>query len=90
MLVSNLGGMHLSNLTFQPFDFPEVLRTAARGFTLPPELPLSLIHIYSIFTFAFPLIIGMISGVYSTICIAGPLWVEWALHKKAKPRKKKA
>ena len=29
MLVSNLGGMHLSNLTFQPFDFPEVLRTAA-------------------------------------------------------------
>ena len=31
----------------------------------------------SIFTFAFPLIIGMISGVYSTICIAGPLWVEW-------------
>ena len=31
MLVSNLGGMHLSNLTFQPFDFPEVLRTAARG-----------------------------------------------------------
>ena len=44
----------------------------------------------SIFTFAFPLIIGMISGVYSTICIAGPLWVEWELHKKAKPRKKKA
>ena len=28
--------------------------------------------------------------VYSTICIAGPLWVEWELHKKAKPRKKKA
>ena len=44
----------------------------------------------SIFTFAFPLIIGMISGVYSTICIAGPLWVEWELYKKAKPRKKKA
>ena len=44
----------------------------------------------SIFTFAFPLIIGMISGVYSTICIAGPLWVEWELHNKAKPRKKKA
>lgn len=38
MLVSNLGGMHLSNLTFQPFDFPEVLRTAARGFTLPPGI----------------------------------------------------
>lgn len=38
----------------------------------------------SIFTFAFPLIIGMISGVYSTVCIAGPLWVEWELRKKKK------
>lgn len=38
----------------------------------------------SIFTFAFPLIIGMISGVYSTVCIAGPLWVEWETRKKKK------
>ena len=38
----------------------------------------------SIFTFAFPLIIGMISGVYSTVCIAGPLWVEWELRKSKK------
>ena len=44
----------------------------------------------SIFTFALPLIIGMISGVYSTVCIAGPLWVEWEMRKKAKPRTKKA
>ena len=45
----------------------------------------------SIFTFAFPLIIGMISGVYSTICIAGPLWVEWENHKlKKHPVRKKA
>ncbi len=36
----------------------------------------------AIFTFAFPLVIGMISGVYSTICIAGPLWVEWTLRRK--------
>ncbi len=43
----------------------------------------------SIFTFAFPLIIGMISGVYSTICIAGPLWVEWENRKKS-PKKKKS
>ncbi|MEG0911629.1 MAG: protein translocase subunit SecF [Ruthenibacterium sp.] len=43
----------------------------------------------SIFTFAFPLIIGMISGVYSTVCIAGPLWVEWELYKgHHKPAKK--
>lgn len=44
----------------------------------------------SIFTFAFPLIIGMISGVYSTICIAGPLWVEWENHKAKKGKKTKS
>lgn len=43
----------------------------------------------SIYTFALPLIFGMISGVYSTICIAGPLWVEWENHKQ-KTKKKKA
>lgn len=42
----------------------------------------------SIFTFAFPLIIGMVSGVYSTICIAGPLWVEWEARKKTNKKKK--
>ncbi len=31
----------------------------------------------SLLTFAFPLMIGMISGVYSTMFIAGPLWVSW-------------
>lgn len=31
----------------------------------------------SIFTFAFPLMVGMVCGVYSTVCIAGPLWVQW-------------
>lgn len=34
-------------------------------------------NLNSIVTFAFPLIIGMISGVYSTNCIALPLWVMW-------------
>ena len=36
----------------------------------------------SILSFSFPLIIGMISGVYSSNCIATPLWVDWQNHKK--------
>ncbi|MFA5657788.1 MAG: protein translocase subunit SecF [Oscillospiraceae bacterium] len=36
----------------------------------------------SILSFAFPLIIGMISGTYSSICMAGPLWVDWQNKKK--------
>lgn len=50
----------------------------------------------SIISFSFPLIIGMISGTYSSICIASPLWVLWQDHKAkkhtndyAKPKKKK-
>ena len=37
----------------------------------------------SIYSFAVPLLFGMVSGVYSTICIATPLWVDWKNKKKA-------
>ena len=40
----------------------------------------------SIYSFSFPLLFGMVSGVYSTICIATPLWVDWKNKKKA-PKK---
>ncbi len=46
----------------------------------------------SIISFAFPMMVGLISGTYSTICIAGPLWV-WLEEKKAgkgKPKTAKA
>jgi len=43
--------------------------------------------IQSIQSFALPMAIGSISGCYSTICIAGPLWVMW---KKRKPKQKAA
>ncbi len=38
----------------------------------------------SIFTFALPLLFGMVSGVYSTICIATQLWVGWRLRRGRK------
>ncbi|MDD4850333.1 MAG: protein translocase subunit SecF [Gemmiger sp.] len=49
----------------------------------------------SIYTFAMPLMFGMVSGVYSTICIATQLWVDWQEHHgsgkaKAKPAAKRA
>ena len=34
-------------------------------------------NIDSIKEFALPMMIGLISGSYSTICLAGPLWVMW-------------
>lgn len=39
-----------------------------------------LYNIESIKTFALPMLIGLISGCYSTVCLAGPMMVMW--HKK--------
>lgn len=38
----------------------------------------------SILTFAFPLLIGIIAGFYSSTFLSGPLWVCWQEYKKAK------
>lgn len=49
-------------------------------------------QIYNIETikdFALPMMFGTISGCYSTICIAGPLWTMWKNHQ-AKAKLKKA
>lgn len=43
----------------------------------------------SIVSFAFPMLVGMISGVYSTIFIAGPLWVTWLEYKEKKAQQNK-
>ncbi len=40
-------------------------------------------NISSVQGFALPMMMGLISGCYSSICIAGPLWVMWQQHKKA-------
>lgn len=41
-------------------------------------------NIASVQSFALPMMIGVISGCYSSLCIAGPLWVMWQNHKRAK------
>lgn len=38
----------------------------------------------SIISFAFPMVIGQIAGAYSSILLAGPLWVMWQKHKEKK------
>ena len=44
-------------------------------------------NIESIKDFALPMMFGTISGCYSTICIAGPLWVMWKNHEAKKTKK---
>lgn len=43
----------------------------------------------SIVVFAFPLIVGLVAGLYSSVCLAGSLWVYWK-EKKDSGEKKKA
>ncbi len=47
-------------------------------------------NINSVKSFALPMMIGVISGCYSSICIAGPLWVMWQNKKAAKKAAEKA
>ncbi|QAT49283.1 protein translocase subunit SecF [Caproiciproducens sp. NJN-50] len=41
----------------------------------------SFYHLTSVTTFALPMMIGVVSGAYSSICIAGPLYVMWEQRK---------
>ena len=38
----------------------------------------------SIFTFAFPLMVGMISGVYTSLCVSTSAWVTWIGRKDSR------
>ena len=44
-------------------------------------------HLDSIKSFALPMMVGVVTGCYSTICIAGPLWVSWETYKEKKSKK---
>ena len=44
----------------------------------------SIFNIASVKGFALPMMIGVISGCYSSLCIAGPLWVIWQTKKAQK------
>ena len=41
----------------------------------------------SVQTFALPMMVGILTGCYSSICVAGPLYVMWQKHKQKKKQK---
>lgn len=46
-------------------------------------------HLDSVRAFALPMMVGIATGCYSTICIAGPLWVSWETYKEKKAASEK-
>lgn len=43
----------------------------------------------SIISFAFPLLIGLVAGFYSSVFMSGSMWVSWQLHKEKMASAKK-
>lgn len=46
--------------------------------------------INSMVSFVFPLVVGMVAGAYSSVCISGPLWVLYKEKKQKKSGKAEA
>lgn len=44
----------------------------------------SIYGLTSVTTFALPMMVGIVAGCYSSVCIAGPLYVAWEEHKEKK------
>ena len=40
-------------------------------------------------TFALPMMVGVVVGCYSSICIAAPLYTVWTVHRAGKKTAKK-
>lgn len=38
-------------------------------------------NLSSVTTFAIPMMVGIVTGCYSSICVAGPLYIMWQKHK---------
>ena len=50
----------------------------------------SLRGVSSIMSFSLPLIVGMLSGVYTSMCLAPTLWVAWQKHVQKKHPERKS
>ena len=62
-----------------------IFRSVTTLIAIGTVLVISIIfNIDSVTSFALPMMIGVISGCYSSVCIAGPLWVIWQRHKAKK------
>ena len=45
-----------------------------------------LMNVSSILTFAVPMMVGVISGLYSSVFLSGSLWTLWQEKKAAKAK----
>lgn len=75
----------LVNLSINQTLQRSINTTVTTALAITSVLVISLIfNVSSVVTFALPMLVGIVTGCYSTICIAGPLWVMWQHRKERK------
>lgn len=67
-----------------------IITTATTCVAILAVLVVALVmHVDSIISFALPMLLGSISGSYSSLFLSGPIWVRWMEAKEKKAAKKK-
>ncbi len=67
-----------------------IITTATTCLAILAVLVVALVmHVDSIISFALPMLLGSISGSYSSLFLSGPIWVRWMEAKEKKAAKKK-
>ncbi|MBQ9842229.1 MAG: protein translocase subunit SecF [Clostridia bacterium] len=67
-----------------------IITTATTCLAILAVLVVALVmHVDSIISFALPMLLGSISGSYSSLFLSGPIWVRWMDAKEKKAAKKK-
>ncbi len=62
-----------------------IVTTATTCLAITAVLVVALVmHVDSIISFALPMLLGSISGSYSSLFLSGPIWVRWMERKNAK------
>ena len=88
---SKLSDAELVNLSINQTLTRSIITTATT-FTamIAVAVVCALMGVTSILTFAVPLSVGMLVGFYSSVCLAGPIWIWWQEHKKKGAKKARA
>ncbi len=82
---SKLSDTELVNLSINQTLTRSIITTAT---TVSSMLAISVVCILmgvtSILSFSIPLAVGMLVGFYSSVCLAGPIWIWWKSRKSKK------
>jgi len=82
---SKVSDAELVNLSINQTMTRSIITTATTfSAMLAISIVCALMGVTSILSFAIPLSVGILIGFYSSVCLAGPIWIWWQERKKNK------